>query len=65
MENMNGGKCGCSHHKVVPILMVLFAILFLLGDAGVLGADIVNAGWPIIVGVAGLTQIFSNSCKCC
>jgi len=62
---MNGGKCGCPHHKVVSILVVLLAAVFLLGNAGVLSPDFVGIAWPIILGVGGLTKLFGGSCKCC
>jgi hypothetical protein len=63
--NVGGGKCDCSHHKVTPILVVLFGVVFLLGNLSVLSAEFVNIAWPIIVGVYGLMKLFGGSCKCC
>jgi len=63
--NMNAtvGKCTCSHHKVMPVLVTLFGVVFLLGNLNVLGADFVNVAWPIIVIIGGLAKL--KSCKCC
>jgi hypothetical protein len=63
--NVNGGKCTCSHHKMTPIFVVLFAVVFLLGNLNILSADFVNIAWPIIVGVAGLMKLTGAGCKCC
>lgn len=69
--NMNGGKCvceggcGCCHHKVMPVLVTLFGVVFLLGAFEVLAADVVGIIWPIIVIVGGLSKLFGGSCKCC
>lgn len=63
MEN----TCKCFHHKVMPVLVVLFGLTFLLGTLGVLTSDFVNITWPVIVIAAGLMKWMEKSgmCKCC
>ncbi len=61
--NVGGGKCTCSHHKVIPILVTLFGLVFLLGDLNILTTDFVNLAWPVLVIVGGLMKL--KSCKCC
>ncbi len=62
---MSGGKCDCSHHKAVPIIVVLFGLLFLLEALNVITPDVVGVVWPILVIIGGLTHLFSGNCKCC
>lgn len=62
---MNGGMCKCPHHKFVPALVVLFALLFLLGNLGVVNQQTVNIVWPILVGLVGLKKLGVGSCRCC
>lgn len=57
--------CSCGHHKVLPIGVVLFGALFLLGALEVLSAATVAVIWPILVIVAGGTMLFGKNCKCC
>ena len=67
-EMTHGGACAsckCPHHKMTPVLVVLFALLFLLGNLGVVGMRVVDIGWPIIVGLAGLMKLTGSMCKCC
>ena len=63
MKNM----CGCPHHKVTPLLVVLFGLTFLLGALGTLTPGFVNIAWPVIVILAGLMKWSEKSgmCKCC
>jgi len=63
MEGMSG--CKCPHHKFISILVVLFALLFLLGELGTLSERFVSLSWPILVGLAGLLTLFGGGCKCC
>ncbi|MDO8655313.1 MAG: hypothetical protein Q7R48_02745 [bacterium] len=63
---MNGDKtCGCVHHKAFPVLIVLFGLLFLLGEMNVVAASTVNLGWPILIILAGLVKLSKGMCKCC
>jgi len=63
MENM----CKCGHHKVFPVLVVLFGLLFLLEAIGVVTSGFVMILWPILVIAGGLMKLGSKSgmCKCC
>ncbi|MDB5237169.1 MAG: hypothetical protein JWL88_271 [Parcubacteria group bacterium] len=57
--------CRCMHHKIVPILIILFGLNFLLGTLGYLNITIARFGWPVIIMLIGLVQLFSGSCACC
>ncbi len=57
--------CGCPHHKVLPILIILFGLDFLLGTAGVLTYQFVNLSWPVLVVIAGCMKLSKGMCKCC
>ncbi len=68
MENPNmqqGKKCDCPHHKVVPVLTILFGLIFLLANWGVLTWSFVGWAWPVLVIIAGGTKLGENKCKCC
>lgn len=58
-------KCGCPHHKVFPVLIVLFGLLFLLGQMNVVAEKTVSLGWPVLVILAGLFKFTKGMCKCC
>ena len=63
---MSGGKtCRCPHHKVVPVLVILFALSFLLDDFKVLPPGVVNIIWPVLVGLAGVMKLMEGNCRCC
>lgn len=63
--DMQNGMCKCPHHKVFPILIVLFGLTFLLGALGVLTEGAVSIIWPLIVIIAGLKKLGKGMCKCC
>lgn len=69
MQNMQGTKgiCKCPHHKVVPILVILFGLTFLLGMWSMLSWDAVNIIWPVLVIAAGAMKLTERMgmCKCC
>ena len=68
MQNMGGGMknmCKCVHHKVVPILVILFGALFLLGNWEIMSWDAVNMLWPILVIIGGVMKLTKGKCKCC
>lgn len=62
---MMGKACKCQHHSMMPILVVLFGALFLLGELGVFTMQVVSWVWPILVIVAGLMKWMGRGCKCC
>jgi len=65
MNHMSpASACRCIHHKVVPILIVLFGLCFLLGNLGYLTADIIRIAWPSLIILIGLVKFGSGSCKC-
>jgi len=63
MENM----CKCPHHKAMPVLVILFGLVFLLGNWGILSWNAVNVIWPVLVILAGAMKLGEESgmCKCC
>lgn len=63
---MSGKVCKCSHHKVMPIALILIGLIVLLGNLGWLGANgatIVGIVWPILLIIAAGTKL--GGCKCC
>ncbi len=65
MEQMDGQKCQCPHHQVIPFLVLLFGLLFLLSAYDVFTAGFVAVAWPVLVILAGLTKRFGRKCSCC
>jgi hypothetical protein len=64
-QNQMGQTCSCSHHKVMPILVVLLGLSFLLTALHVYSAGVNSIIWPIILILAGLQKMFSRKCSCC
>lgn len=60
-----GAMCKCGHHKMGPLLVVLFGLDFLGGAMGWWGMGFVNVSWPILVIVAGAMKMMEGRCKCC
>lgn len=56
--------CNCAHHKVMPVLIILFGLIFLLGYWGTLSWGTVNFVWPILVILAGIFKMTKYMCKC-
>jgi uncharacterized membrane protein len=56
--------CRCSHHKIVPVLVVLLGLLFLLANLGVFSGSFTGVAWPILLILIGLVKLNSGSCKC-
>ena len=65
MHGSHGGMCKCPHHKVVPLLILVIAIVFLLGAFDVFSAHLVGILWPIALGIIGIMKLTSGACKCC
>ena len=57
--------CGCGHHKVMPILIILLGLAFLLAQLNILTWAAVNILWPILVIIAGVMMLVNGCCKCC
>jgi len=58
-------KCGCPHHKMVPLLITLLGLAFLLKAMGILSAGFVGYTWPVLIILIGLQKMMSGMCKCC
>lgn len=63
--NQKAGICKCPHHKVVPLMVVLFGLTFLLGNFGILSSSFVDIVWPILVVIGGGAKLFESKCTCC
>jgi hypothetical protein len=62
---MNKNVCNHTHHSILPVLVILFAISFLLEYQGMLAAGSVNIIWPILVGIGGMVMLVEDKCDCC
>lgn len=57
-------KCGCSH-KMLPALVIVFALNFLLGTLGVYSGYVVGIIWPILLILAAGSMIVRHKRGCC
>ena len=63
---MNDQKmCGCNHHKVLPVLMIIVGLGFLLSDLGILTWGAANLIWPIALIIVGVMKLMKGRCGCC
>lgn len=66
-DTNNGAKvcdhcgCGCKHHVVGPIAIILIGVAVLLETFGVLSAYATNVIWPILLIIAASGKL----CRCC
>ncbi len=61
----NGQLCGCGHHKIVPIAIILIGLDIVLQTLGVIGGM-----WPmLVIGalliIIGAVRLGSRKCMCC
>ncbi len=61
----NNKVCNHDHHSILPILVILFAISFLLQYQDVLAPGSVQIIWPILVGIGGMVMLIEDKCGCC
>ena len=59
--NTCGTGCGCGHHRVGAIAVILIGVAFLLEALGVLTANATGIIWPILLIIAAAGKL----CKCC
>ena len=64
MEGSGENVCKCHHHKFIPLLIVLFGLLFLGGNLEWWGWGVANAGWPGLVIIGGAMKMMEGKCKC-
>jgi len=62
---MRKNTCTCTHHKLVPILALLFAILFLLHNCGYINDQFLSIAWPMLVGLGAISFLGEDECPCC
>jgi hypothetical protein len=62
-ENSNtcGTGCGCNHHSVGAIAVILIAVSFLLTTFGVYSAYANSIIWPVLLIIAAAGKL----CRCC
>ena len=60
----NMSVCPCGHHKIMPLLIILFGIIFLLSSLSVMSMAMAYVLGSVIVILAGLAKLFGGSCKC-
>ena len=64
--NCGGKKCGCHHHKVFPICLIVVGLLVI---ASAFGLVIDTMVWEIIFGaflvIIGGMKLMHSKCKCC
>jgi hypothetical protein len=58
------GVCPCMHHRVMPILVILFGLTFLLQAFGVLSVAAVSYIWPVLAILGGVFKLYGGGCKC-
>jgi len=58
--------CHCMCHKMKGFMVVLFGLVFLLGNLEVISQHIVGIVWPSLLILAGLKKSLGRHlCKCC
>ncbi len=64
-QHMNGKKCTCAHHKMVPALIALLGFVFLLNSLALVPQRFADLAWPTIIMLIGLQKLFEHKCRCC
>ncbi|MBI3459292.1 hypothetical protein HY061_03470 [Candidatus Azambacteria bacterium] len=66
-EKTCGGMsgCGCVCHKSIPVLIILFGLVFLLGALDVMTAHSVSIAWPVIIMLVGFMKMCKGMGQCC
>ena len=62
---MKHSSCECGCHHYTPIVIILFALLFLLKSMGLASSEMVGVVWPILVGLVGIIKLSEHKCDCC
>lgn len=60
-----GMICKCPHHKITPLLVVLFGFDFLLNQLGWISDGLLAISWPALIIVAGVIKMTEGKCRCC
>ena len=60
----DGRHCSCSHHKIVPIILVIIGASFLLTQLGIITVVANSYIWPVSLILIGLMKLMSGNCKC-
>ena len=64
-SGVGANVCKCPHHMFTGGLLLIFGLLFLAGNLGWVGSNVVDLGWPIIVILGGIAKLGEGKCKCC
>ena len=58
--------CMCIHHKIIPMIILLFGVTFLFRAVGILGYEAVSIAWPTYVIAVGIMKLIGeDKCGCC
>ena len=63
--NCGGKSCGCIHHKVMPVLVVLFGLILLAWRLNWITVETATILIPILIIIVGIKKLVSKMCKCC
>jgi len=64
-HEMKGKTCNCTHHKVIPVLVILIGVDFLLGAIHIFTWGFVDVTWPILLIIGGAGKLSMGRCTCC
>ena len=62
---MDGQKCKCPHHKMLPIFVIVFGLTYLLRNLGILTVPVADVILPVIIILIGAQWMMKGACKCC
>lgn len=64
-QAQTGLKCPCTHHKMVPVYLIVLGLLFLLTALDVISSDVTDVIWPVLLILIGLQKLLQSRCNCC
>lgn len=65
MNHMNqASHCNCSHHKVLPVFLILIGTSFLLSQLGIISPEVNGIVSPTLVILLGFAKLKGGSCSC-
>ena len=60
-----GKTCGCMHHKVMPLFIILVGLTWLLTELTVISLHVAIIVWAVLIILAGLFKLMGGACGCC
>ena len=58
-------KCGCGHHMIVPLLIIIIGVVLLIGGFNAIGLQTLEIITAILVIIIGGAKLMARKCKCC